>query len=498
MPDPRIPAVPKTIEETGLDENYLLDLALKHVYFGAGLQAIEVARRMAVDFHILNGLLEDLKRQQLVTGGGGSGALGGVWFRWSVTRAGREKVSEILMRDNYRGPAPVPFDQYRAQLAHQRIDQHELTPTMVEYAFNRLVLEPKVLRHIGPAIRSGRPIFLYGPPGNGKTSMADCIAEAMRGTVYVPRALQCESEIVVVYDEVHHQPVGGESKEHDQRWVHCKRPTVLVGGELTMDMLDLSSVPQATFTKAPFQLKANSGVLFVDDFGRQRADPRDLLNRWIVPLESRFDYLTFPSGQKVRVPFDCLVVFSTNLDPHSLADEAFLRRIRYKIRLGPPSEDMYREIFQRQCRELGISYDEVSVRYLLETHYKGAGRVLKACEPRDLLQQMVDIQRFSGDMAELSPAAIDRLAELYFGEIEPKRSETSLGSHQQDRREVGSATGVTRRPPPPENLPPLTDPEPTAEKPSSPFAPPEDPTMLPAFEPTLEVPHPRRGPRKKR
>jgi len=421
MSDARAPAVPKTIDDTGLDEAFLLDLTLKHAYFGSGLQAIELARRMALDFHIVNPLLEELKRQQLVTGGGGSGALGGVWFRWSVTRAGRDKVNEILQRDNYRGPAPIPIDQYIEQLQHQRIDQHDLTPAMVEYAFSRLVLEPKVLTHIGPAIRSGRPIFLYGPPGNGKTSMADCINEAMRGEAFVPRALMAESEIAVVYDEVHHQPATAEDLEYDQRWVRCKRPMVLVGGELTLDMLDLSSVPQATFTKAPFQVKANSGVLFVDDFGRQRCDPRDLLNRWIVPLESGFDYLTFPSGQKVRVPFDCLVVFSTNLDPYTLADEAFLRRIRYKIRLGPPSASMYREIFQRQCRELGIEYDASVVEYLLQRHYYGVGRPLKACEPRDLLQQMADVHRFSGDMPTLTPDAIDRLADLYFGEIEPNR-----------------------------------------------------------------------------
>jgi hypothetical protein len=248
--------------------------------------------------------------------------------------------------------------------------------------------------------------------------MAECISEAMRGSVFVPRALRAGSEIVVVYDEIHHQAIVDEPLEHDHRWVRCKRPTVLVGGELTLDMLDLASVSQTTFTKAPFQVKANSGVLFVDDFGRQRCDPRELLNRWIVPLESRFDTLTFPSGQKVKVPFDCLVVFSTNLDPRKLADEAFLRRIRYKIRIGSPTAAMYREIFRRQCRELGIRYNGSAVDYLLQMHYLAARRPLRACEPRDLLQQMCDVHRFSGDMPALTPMAIDRLAELYFGEIE--------------------------------------------------------------------------------
>ena len=414
MSETPAPAMPRSIDDTGLDEGYLDDLLLKHIYFGGTLPAYDLTQRIALDFHIVNKLLENLKRQHLVSTTGGSGALGGVWFRWSITRQGREKVDEILGRDNYRGPAPVPFDQYRAQLHEQRIELQEVTPVEVEYAFNRLVLDPKVVERIGPAIAAGRPIFLYGPSGNGKTSMAECISDAMKGDVFVPRALLAESEVVVVYDEVHHQPITRESDEHDKRWVRCKRPTVIVGGELSLDMLDLSSVAQSTFYKAPFQVKANSGVLFIDDFGRQRCDPRELLNRWIVPLENRFDLLTFASGQKARVPFDCLVVFSTNLDPRELADDAFLRRIRYKIRVGHPTTRMYKEIWRRQSHEVGVKYDEGAVDYLLQKHYLASKRPLRACEPRDLLEQMRDIQRFSGDMKNLSPMAIDRLADLYF------------------------------------------------------------------------------------
>ncbi len=412
------PPIPDTIEGTGLGEPYLLDLALKHVYFGSGVQAIDLARGMALDFHVVNGLLELLKRRELVTSGGGSGALGGVWMRWSITRRGREKVGEIMLRDNYRGPAPVPVEQYVAQLEQQRLDRHPVRPRHVERAFSRLVLDPKVVRHVGPAIRSGRPVFLYGPPGNGKTAIGECIADALHGDVYVPHALIAGSETVVVYDEVHHRPMADEGIEHDPRWVRCERPAVMVGGELTLDMLDLASVPQATFSKAPFQVKANSGVLVIDDFGRQRCEPRELLNRWIVPLESSFDVLSFPSGQKMKLPFDCLVVFSTNLDPHSLADDAFLRRIRYKIRIGSPGVAMYKEIFRRQCKALDIPYDGGVVDYLIRAHYLARRRPLRACEPRDLLQQMRDIHRYSGDMPALTPMAVDRLAEIYFGELE--------------------------------------------------------------------------------
>jgi hypothetical protein len=421
---PPAPPVPDSIEATGLDETFLLDLTLKHVYFGSGQQAIELARAMALDFHVVNGLLETLKRRELVTGGGGSGALGGVWMRWSITRQGREKVGEVLARDNYRGPAPVPVEQYVAQLDRQRLTRYRISPRRVERAFGKLVLDPRVVSHIGPAICSGRPIFLYGPPGNGKTALGECIAAALPGDVYVPHALRSGSEIVVVYDEVHHRAIAEEGAQHDPRWVRCRRPAVMVGGELTLDMLDLASVPQATFSKAPFQVKANSGVLVIDDFGRQRCEPRELLNRWIVPLESRFDILSFPSGQKMKLPFDCLVVFSTNLDPHSLADEAFLRRIRYKIRVGSPSPTMYREIFRRQCAALGVAYDGSTVDYLIQRHYVGAGRPLRACEPRDLLQQMRDIHRYTGDMPALTPMAIDRLAEVYFADLQEQADAT--------------------------------------------------------------------------
>ncbi len=412
------PPIPDTIAATGLDEPFLLDLTLKHVYFGSGQQAIELSRAMALDFHLVNGLLETLEKRHVVTRDGGSGALGGVWMRWSITRAGREKVGEILARDNYRGPAPVPVEQYVAQLRQQRLGRNPVTPERVERAFSTLVLDRKIVRHIGPAVCSGRPIFLYGPPGNGKTAIGECIAAALSGEVYVPWALRSGGEIAVVYDQVHHRAVDCEPGEHDPRWVRCRRPAVMVGGELTLDMLDLASAPQATFSKAPFQVKANSGVLVIDDFGRQRCEPRELLNRWIVPLESRFDILSFPSGQKMKLPFDCLVVFSTNLDPRALADDAFLRRIRYKIRVGEPNLSQYREIFRRQCAALEIPYDPSAVNYLIRQHYLAARRPFRACEPRDLLQQMRDIHRYEGAMPALTPMAIDRLAEIYFGGLD--------------------------------------------------------------------------------
>ena len=417
MKQVRIPPEPTSLLDTGLSESFLADLVLKHVFFGGTLNGMEISQRVALEFHLVAQVLEQLKKQELVTARGGSGAFGGVWIRWTVTRQGRERVEEILLRDNYRGPAPVPFEQYLEQLKHQSIRHHTVTPDMVEKAFGRLVLDPMIAIRIGPAINSGRSIFLYGPPGNGKTSMAECITATIQGGVFTPYAILIESEIVIILDELYHKPIRDHGLKHDKRWVYTQRPIVVVGGELSLEMLDLTANPQHTFYKAPFQVKANCGVLFIDDFGRQRVDPQDLLNRWIVPLESNYDFLTFHSGQKAKVPFDNLIVFSTNLNPRDLVDDAFLRRIRYKIEVGPPTEGRYKRIFARMCEKHAVRYDPAVVDYLLAKHYRDKGRQLRACEPRDLVEQMVDIHKYTGNMPGLTPQVVDHMAELYFVEL---------------------------------------------------------------------------------
>lgn len=410
------PAVPTDIARTGLTESFLCELALKHLYFGGEAEAGKLATKMAVHYQILSGLLELLKKQECIMALGGSWSLGGAGIRHALTDRGRTRVEEILRRDNYCGPAPVPFDQYTAQLTAQTIRGHHITPVRVEKAFEKLILPPGTLERIGPAINSGRSIFLYGPPGNGKTSMAECITETIGGEVFVPHAIIIESEIIRVFDPIYHRELEPDF-EYDRRWVYSKRPVVVVGGELTLDMLDLTWTGQATFYEAPFQVKAESGVLFIDDFGRQRCDPRQLLNRWIVPLESGFDFLTFRSGQKAKFPFDNLIVFSTNLDPRDLVDEAFLRRIRYKIKVPEPGEEAFRQILEATCENYGIVYTAAAADHLIEEHYRKAGRDFRACHPRDLVEQMVDIQKYSGAMPELTPKVVDRLCELYFVEV---------------------------------------------------------------------------------
>ncbi|MBN1515043.1 ATP-binding protein [Candidatus Sumerlaeota bacterium] len=412
-----IPQPPKTIAETGLNDTFVMNLVMKTIFNRGTIEAMQIADEMHLEFSVIEEALGKIRGAQLAQTEGGSAAFGGVKLRWSLTDKGVERANEVLKRDNYRGPAPVPFSEYVKQLKRQSIKNYTVTPEMVETAFSRLVLNPQVPKRIGPAINSGRSIFLYGPPGNGKTSLAECITDTIGGAIFVPHALIIENEIVRVYDDLYHKVIPQDEFTHDARWVYSKRPVVVVGGELTLNMLDLTWSGAATYYEAPFQVKANSGVLFIDDFGRQHCEPQELLNRWIVPLESGFDFMAFKTGGKAKVPFDSLIVFSTNLDPKELVDEAFLRRIRYKIEVGDPSEEHFKKIFEIMCRVRDIAYDEKIVDYLIEKHYKANNRCFRACQPRDLLDQMVDIQKYTKSMPELTEDVIDQLCELYFVEL---------------------------------------------------------------------------------
>jgi len=422
-PQPAVPAcgspprAPEKLPDTGLSESFLCDLTLKHIYFGGALEGIEVAERMCLDFTIVSEAIEILKKQELIMTQGGSGAFLGAKISYVLTERGRTKISEVLARDNYRGPAPVPFDQYIQQMKLQEIRGHKVSPDAVKKAFSHLILDPSIVDRIGPAINSGRSIFLYGPPGNGKTSLAECIIDTMGDSVFIPHSLLIESEIVRVFDETYHKRMEPANFEYDRRWVYSRRPAVIVGGELSLDMLDLTISAQTTYYEAPFQVKANGGVLVIDDFGRQRCNPQELFNRWIVPLESHVDFLTFSSGQKAEFPFDCLLVFSTNLDPKDLVDEAFLRRIRYKIEVGDPTEEEFRQIFKLICEKNQVPYDEAAIDYLIQHHYVPQKRPFRACHPRDLIEQMVDICTYTGTMPQLTPNIIDRLCGLYFVEL---------------------------------------------------------------------------------
>jgi predicted ATPase with chaperone activity len=288
-------------------------------------------------------------------------------------------------------------------------------------AMAHLVINESTFAQLGPAVNSGRSVFLFGPPGNGKTAISESIGRMLQhNAMYIPYAMEVDGQVIVIFDSVNHfslEDPTSSQQNHDQRWVHIRRPVITAGGELTLETLDLIYDETNKYYEAPFQMRANGGMLLIDDFGRQQARPRDLLNRWIVPLEKRMDYLTLHTGRKIAVPFDVLIVFATNLAPRDLVDEAFLRRIRHKIEIKDPTWDEFREIFRRICEDKGVPYSDQGLAYLIQEHYLKPNRPRRGCHPRDLVDQLVDIARYLNVPPVLSKDLIDRACDAYFVEI---------------------------------------------------------------------------------
>lgn len=414
---------PQSIEETGLNEGLIVDLILKTIHNIGQISAQEIAQRVRLPFsHVVENVLDFLKREEMV-GVVGSRGLGERGFQYAITPKGSARVREALERSQYIGPAPVPLTTWCDRVRAQTIDNITVRPDDVREALAHLVLNPKTFRKVGPAVNSGHSIFLYGPSGNGKTAIARSIASMMKGYVHIPYAVEVDGHIIRVYDSLNHVAVEGETHEHphagpdpriDTRWVLCKRPIVIVGGELTLDTLDLIYDPISKYYEAPFQMKASNGLFMIDDFGRQQVRPQELLNRWIVPLETRIDYLTLHTGKKIEIPFDELIVFSTNLDPKSLVDDAFLRRIRHKIEVPDPTDVDFFQIFQRMAVERQIPFDQQAFIHLMQEWYIKKHRALKACHPRDLLDQIFDIASYQGIQPQMTRELLDQACESYF------------------------------------------------------------------------------------
>lgn len=408
---------PQSISETGINAGTLNDLALKTIYFGGELSGQTIADQLCLPYTgVVERILGFLIKEEFVSITGSTG-FGERAYNYVITQKGNNKAQEILARSQYVGPVPVALEKYVQVTRAQTIGDVRITKHEVRQALAHLTVSDAMLRRIGPAANSGRSIFLYGPPGNGKTTIAEAIASLFKGNIYIPYAVEVDGQIIQVFDALSHQPVPpapNAAEALDARWVLCSRPTIITGGELTLEALDLIFDPISKIYQAPHQMKANGGMFLIDDFGRQLVRPRDLLNRWIVPLEKRVDYLTLQTGKKIEVPFDVLIAFSTNLNPTDLVDDAFLRRIRHKIQVPNPTWDEFREIFLRMATKRGIPFEEDGFKYLVMEHYVKAKREPKSVHPRDLLDQIVDLAKFFEVEPRLTKELIDAAVEAYF------------------------------------------------------------------------------------
>jgi hypothetical protein len=414
------PRAPSTIEDTGLGAEQIAQLCVKHLY-GGEATGLVLADRLRLPYALLEAIIERARSEKLVEVRGSSGS-GTAGFRFALTDLGRERARQYLDANGYVGAAPVPLAAYLEFMRRLAAARGYIDRPRLKKGFSNLVIGDDVLEQLGPAVNAGKAVFLYGPPGNGKTVIAEGMGRTFGGDMYVPYALDIDGQIVTMFDPINHESLEDEADSpsviatapRDRRWVRISRPVVMVGGELTLDMLDLRFNPISKFHEAPIQLKANGGVFLVDDFGRQRIRPEDLLNRWIVPLESRWDYLTLHTGKKFQVPFDVLIVFATNLDPSSLADEAFLRRIPYKIPIVDPTVEQFTQIFELNCRRRNLRFHQVMVAYLQRRHYGPYQRPLRACHPRDLLDQVTALCRYQGREPVITRELLDAACESYF------------------------------------------------------------------------------------
>jgi hypothetical protein len=414
------PAEPQSIEQTGISPIVIETLICKYLLQIGSTSGRDISQRLCLPFGILEDVLLALRSRQVLVHQG-QAALND--YCYALTEQGIARARAAMQACAYVGPTPVPLDEYVMSVDAQTIRAEPARREQLIAAFRGISIEPELLDLLGPAVNSGAGLFLYGAPGNGKTTLAKRITHCFGQHIWIPRVITEDGQFIKLFDAACHEAVEEtegsiiKTAHVDTRWVKIRRPTVVVGGELTMDNLEIRHDPRANVSEASIQLKSNCGCLLIDDFGRQRIDPADLLNRWIVPLECRQDFLTLATGKKIQVPFEQLIIFSTNLEPLDLADEAFLRRIPYKIEVKSPSITEFARLFEAACKTFGCRFFPEAVHYLIQTHYTPFGRPLRRCHPRDLLAQIKNYCLYYGRPMELRPDYLDRVVRSYFTAI---------------------------------------------------------------------------------
>ena len=423
-----VPPLPLRIIDTGLSEAFLSELSLKIAYQEAGTFTMQrIINKLCLTFNIIDELIELLKADQLIAIRSAT-SYGRETQVFELTQRGRERAEKALGISLYAGAAPIPLKDYTRILTHQYVGQIEVDMAWIRKSLSHMVVGEKLLNQLGPAFSSGKAIFLYGPPGTGKSSFSEALGRALPDHIFIPQAIEVGGQVIRVYDPAIHFSVEEDAGEdmqldittnlkHDPRWKKCRRPVVMVGAEFTTDMLDLQLDSNSRFYEAPVQMKAANGVFILDDFGRQKMTPQEMLNRWIVPFERGTDFLSMHTGMKFEIPFDQVSIFCTNLRPMDLVDEAYLRRIRHKIMIPHATEAEFREILRRVCAMQGIDYQEGVTDYLLDKYYRKTGRALAGSHPRDIIDQIIDLSRFLKEPAKFTAATVDAAAANYFVEM---------------------------------------------------------------------------------
>lgn len=404
---------PRSVHELGVRQSIIEDLTLKTLNLSGTISVIELGRKLGLGYEVMEDLIARLRAEMLCQVAGMTSNVPLV----CVSDKGRTKAAELMAQNSYTGAAPVSFESYVAQTRAQSSKKTAVHAEDIERAFKHLVIDPDLLARFGTALNSGSSLLLYGPAGTGKTTIAEVLSRVLAADpVWIPYAIDIDGQIVTIWDRAIHKPIGveGGPADHDARWVRCERPAVMVGGELVGEMLDLQFNPITKFYQAPIHMKANNGVFIIDDFGRQRIRPEELMNRWIVPLDRRIDFLNLSGGKKIEVPFEMLVVFASNKEPAELVDPAFLRRIQTKIRIGSVSSDQFAEIFRRVATELRVQY-EPDIPYLLASFIEEKMKQdLRSCYPRDIINQVCWSASYDNREPVVNRQALLRAIEAYF------------------------------------------------------------------------------------